>query len=141
MRRHFQLRGRRQLSKELMGNTEIFLHFSIAPRRVMMLVILMNLLFCRETLLVPPLKRHLENNLRWIALIHAEGSRFSQGIQGLVLTGWQRYDHFAVLCELLPVSIPSLALSLNSASRGYFEIDSKMNNLMAVLTCAEQPYK
>lgn len=27
MRRHFQLRGRRQLSKELMGNTEIFFAF------------------------------------------------------------------------------------------------------------------
>lgn len=85
------------------------------------------------------MRRHLENNLRWIGLIHAERSRFKQGIQGLVLTGWQRYDHFAVLCELLPVAIPSLALSLSSASKGYFEVDVKENNLLSVLTCPEPP--
>lgn len=99
------------------------------------------LCICSETLLVPPMKRHLENNLRWIALMHAEASRFTMGIQGLALTGWQRYDHFAVLCELLPIAIPSLALCLTSTSKGYFEIDAKENALMSVLTCVEQPHK
>ena len=31
-----------------------------------------------------------------------------QGFQGIVITGWSRYDHFAVLAELLPAAMPSL---------------------------------
>ena len=34
------------------------------------------------------------------------------------ITGWQRYDHFAVLCELLPAGLPSLALDLIAVSSG-----------------------
>lgn len=62
-----------------------------------------------ETAVAPDLQRHSKNNLAWLKILQA-----TKGVQfrGIVLTGWTRYDHFAVLCELLPVSVPSLLLNL-----------------------------
>lgn len=92
-----------------------------------------------ESLMIPPLQRHLENNMRWLAVIAKESGRFSKGIRGLALTGWQRYDHFAVLCELLPVGIPSLITSLSTVSKGYFVTNPKESDILRVLECAFHP--
>ncbi|ALC46773.1 CG7985, partial [Drosophila busckii] len=92
-----------------------------------------------ESLLVPPLQRHLENNIRWLAVIAKEGGRFAKGLRGLALTGWQRYDHFAVLCELLPVGMPSLMVSLSTVSKGYFSTNPRDSELLHVLRCVFQP--
>ncbi|XP_017856347.1 PREDICTED: hexosaminidase D [Drosophila arizonae] len=92
-----------------------------------------------ESLLVPPLQQHLENNIRWLAVIAKEGGRFAKGLRGLALTGWQRYDHFAVLCELLPVGMPSLMTSLSTVAKGYFSINPRDNELLHVLRCVFQP--
>ncbi|XP_068155370.1 hexosaminidase D [Drosophila tropicalis] len=92
-----------------------------------------------ESLLVPPLQQHLENNLRWLAVLAKEGGRFVKGLRGLVLTGWQRYDHFATLCELLPVAMPSLMTSLSTVAKGYFSTNPRDNDLLRVLQCVFQP--
>ena len=63
-------------------------------------------------------------------------NRFSKGIRGIALTGWQRYDHFATLCELLPSAIPSLITSLSTVSKGYFSADPKDNEIMNLLDCS-----
>lgn len=42
-------------------------------------------------------------------------------VNGVILTGWQRFDHFAILCELLPVAIPSLALNLLTMKEGKYK--------------------
>lgn len=53
---------------------------------------------------------HLENHQRWLEII----DKYSHLIKfkGAILTGWQRYDHFSVLCDLLAASLPSLAVNL-----------------------------
>lgn len=75
-----------------------------------------------ETLTVPDAKRHLENNRAWLTVMSEKNSSF-QGFRGLALTGWQRYDHFAALCELLPAAVPSLVLNLLAVSKGGFDRD------------------
>ncbi|XP_066996937.2 hexosaminidase D [Anabrus simplex] len=88
-----------------------------------------------ETLYIPNVKRHLENNLRWLEVMTAEGPKFKGGFRGIAITGWQRYDHFAVLCELLPAAVPSLAVNLIATSNGYFN-QSLRAKLYSSLGCA-----
>ncbi|XP_076054038.1 hexosaminidase D-like [Oratosquilla oratoria] len=91
-----------------------------------------------EQLTVPNVRRHLDNNLNWLDVMAAEGGKFGSGFRGLVLTGWQRYDHFAVLCELLPSAMPSLAINLLVTSHGYFNT-SLQSKLYKSLKCMQTP--
>ena len=86
------------------------------------------------TLTIPPANRHLTNTINWLDLMGAEETKFRSGFRGLTLTGWQRYDHFAVLAELLPTGVPSLALDLAAAERGYFN-SSAQAPLLKALEC------
>ena len=54
-----------------------------------------------------------------------------------MLAGWSRYDHFAVLCELLPVSIPSLVVNLMILSLGGLEV-AVSRRIHTVLKCDNQ---
>lgn len=59
-----------------------------------------------------PIQHHVNNHLSWLSLIESLDSNIKNKINGLAVTGWSRYDHFATLCELLPVALPCLALCL-----------------------------
>ena len=89
-----------------------------------------------ETLVVPDSKRHLTNNMNWLGLMGEQESKLTGGFRGIAVTGWQRYDHFAVLAELLPAAIPSLALNLLATSRGFYN-ESLGRPLYQALGCVE----
>ncbi|XP_066246413.1 hexosaminidase D-like [Euwallacea similis] len=59
---------------------------------------------------VSDINHYIQNQKSWLSVIEEYQEKIN--FQGIILTGRQRYDHFAVLCELLPVGIPALAMSL-----------------------------
>ncbi|OTF75726.1 hexosaminidase D-like protein [Euroglyphus maynei] len=73
-----------------------------------------------ETLTLPNIKMHLDNNIAWLKALNEQAINFKE-IRGLVITGWQRYDHLATLCELLPSGLPSLIIDLLTAANGKYE--------------------
>ncbi|CAJ0589281.1 unnamed protein product [Cylicocyclus nassatus] len=74
------------------------------------------------------LKHYMENNVAWI-LEERKYRRIypSRHTQGIIITGWSRYDHMAGLCETWPVSEPSMVtnvqIALIGAQSAYEELD------------------
>ncbi|NXP58894.1 HEXDC Hexosaminidase, partial [Chloropsis cyanopogon] len=71
-----------------------------------------------------PAGHHLRNQLAWLQVASRSPGDV---LEGIALTGWQRYDHFSVLCELLPVAIPSLAVCLQALKNGGYSENIKEN--------------
>ncbi|XP_064099266.1 LOW QUALITY PROTEIN: hexosaminidase D-like [Macrobrachium nipponense] len=59
---------------------------------------------------ITDINERLTNHKEWMEVFDMYKSTIP--FRGITLTGWQRFDHFAVLCELLPQAIPSLAVNL-----------------------------
>ncbi|RWS06838.1 hypothetical protein B4U79_08355 [Dinothrombium tinctorium] len=87
-----------------------------------------------ETLMVPNVKMHLENNEAWLEAMKEQHRNF-KSLRGIVLTGWQRYDHLATLCELLPASLPSLIVNLLTISHGRYNSSYVFKAFDRILRC------
>ncbi|XP_075216498.1 hexosaminidase D-like [Lycorma delicatula] len=76
---------------------------------------------------------HLENHRAWMRLVKT----YSDSIvfKGIFLTGWQRYDHFAILCELLPVGLPSLAVNLAFLTLSNIDATGPSEKATSILKC------
>uniref|UniRef100_A0A915HN12 beta-N-acetylhexosaminidase n=1 Tax=Romanomermis culicivorax TaxID=13658 RepID=A0A915HN12_ROMCU len=58
---------------------------------------------------------YLKNHISWNEQMSREYKHFKE-FRGLILTGWQRFDHFAILCELLPVALHRFSIAGRTAN-------------------------
>nr|CAH7746181.1 unnamed protein product [Callosobruchus chinensis] len=87
--------------------------------------------------IVSQVTHYLQNNRGWMNLINEHKNRVNFG--GIIVTGWQRYDHFSVLCELLPVGVPTLAMVLRIISGFNDSLMTPPLEVAKLLNCS-QPY-
>ncbi|CAI2349761.1 unnamed protein product [Caenorhabditis sp. 36 PRJEB53466] len=60
---------------------------------------------------------YVKNHESWIKQFSMVYKDFDV-VEGLIMTGWSRYDHLAVLAETIPVALPTLALSMETMLEG-----------------------
>uniref|UniRef100_A0A914WNU3 beta-N-acetylhexosaminidase n=1 Tax=Plectus sambesii TaxID=2011161 RepID=A0A914WNU3_9BILA len=83
--------------------------------------------------------RYLETQESYMRLLSDNRRTLAGRTVGIVLTGWQRYDHFASLCELLPVGIPSLATALLFlGDKRTVRRDDLQERVRRILSCSER---
>ncbi|MEQ2212423.1 hypothetical protein XENOCAPTIV_030485, partial [Xenoophorus captivus] len=90
-------------------------------------------------------QRHVDNHLQWLKVAASLSAAIN--MKGMAITGWQRvarllrcfsptnrYDHLSVLCELLPVALPSLASCLQTLIHGEFSTEAhrKVTEMLGV---------
>lgn len=73
----------------------------------------------------------LQNQYNWLEF--ARKSHFRDKIEGIILTGWSRFTHETVLCELLPMSIPSINLCLSVIDKQQLNFEVLFQELMKKL--------
>ncbi|XP_015782701.1 hexosaminidase D [Tetranychus urticae] len=88
-----------------------------------------------ETLTVPNVKMHLENNQGWLEVMAEQQGHF-KSIRGIAVTGWQRYDHLGTLCELLPSGLPSLIVDLITLRDGHYDSSKVFKEFDKIMHCS-----
>jgi hypothetical protein len=75
---------------------------------------------------LPDMQRHLVNHKSWMEKL----ANKEMAVSGVIITGWSRFTHHTVLCELLPMSIPSLVLCLTVVERRRLDMKALYGSLV-----------
>ena len=80
------------------------------------------------------IQHHYTNHLSWIDVMKQKIQNNIVNFKGVAITGWARYDHFLVLCELLPQAVPSLVFNMHTMQVGKLS-EEKKTNITKILGC------
>ncbi|TKR86689.1 hypothetical protein L596_011228 [Steinernema carpocapsae] len=89
------------------------------------------------------MKRYMANLYSYVALCRANQEHIENRISGIILTGWQRYNHELPLCELLPVGIPTLVAELLLLNGNDYSVaeDSIIESALRFLKCDSSVFR
>ncbi|CAK9290267.1 unnamed protein product [Gordionus sp. m RMFG-2023] len=76
-----------------------------------------------ENVQITDISYHLDNNYDWINVMYQKDlpGKETDRVKGIIVTGWQRYNHFRPLCELMPSGLPSLMACLILLTHNKFD--------------------
>lgn len=83
--------------------------------------------------------RYLENQKSYSKLMDLIHPSAARKVSGIFVTGWSRFNHFNALCELLPVSIPSLIVDLAYLNYG-LQGSAAWSAMKTELRCEQEKY-
>ncbi len=81
------------------------------------------------------IQHHYQNHISWIDVMKEKINNNIVGFKGIAFTGWSRYDHFLVLCDLLPQAIPSLVFNMQVMQVGRLS-ETKKREITTSLGCS-----
>ncbi|EFO21045.2 hypothetical protein LOAG_07446 [Loa loa] len=83
-------------------------------------------------------QHYLNNHISWLKQMNEHHSKFKQ-FRGIIVTGWQRFDHFAIICEVIPVGLPSAAVNMAVLKSGQYGSEV-MRSVSQLLKCSSVLY-
>uniref|UniRef100_A0A0K0F8M9 beta-N-acetylhexosaminidase n=1 Tax=Strongyloides venezuelensis TaxID=75913 RepID=A0A0K0F8M9_STRVS len=78
-------------------------------------------------------EHYIKNHESWIKQMTNVYKHFDS-FQGLIFCGWSRYDHMALLSELMPIALPTLAYSMETITKGE-PLNNKFPKSVDILGC------
>lgn len=83
-------------------------------------------------------QHYLNNHISWLKQMNEHHSKFKQ-FRGIIVTGWQRFDHFAIICEIIPVGLLSAAVNMAVLKNGQYDFEV-MRSVSQSLKCSSVLY-
>ncbi|VDN07687.1 unnamed protein product [Thelazia callipaeda] len=83
-------------------------------------------------------QHYLNNHISWLKQMNEHHSKFKQ-FRGIIVTGWQRFDHFAIICEIIPVGLLSAAVNMAVLKNGQYD-SGVLQSVSQLLKCSSILY-